>query len=379
MKTLVEYDLRCYTDLMTVSKQTGLWSSGRITLITFLVLLIIVALIFGYMIFSYLLALLAGAMLALLAYPVLKKLTTIGVYPKIAGIFLTAGIMMLAVIPISFFVILAIKQSISIAEYLAGNEYFSSDSILNKISNFEFFDSFFNRPIDARKHIHEWVQEIGKATAVTIFGIAAFVPYIVLQLVLILVSFFYFLIDGPRFISWINDRIPLDPDVRSKIVSTFANTTISVIWATFAAATVQSAIMFVAFLVLWVPAIFLATAATFILAWIPIVGSTPVWLLGAIYLYSQGSFFKAVVMILFGIVTGISDNFVRPLVLKGRANMHPLISLVAIFGGIGIFGILGVFIGPLIAAVLISLLQIWPLIAERFGYRLKRSERTARH
>jgi predicted PurR-regulated permease PerM len=47
--------------------------------------------------------------------------------------------------------------------------------------------------------------------------------------------------------------------------------------------------------------------------------------------------------------------------------MHPLVSLVAIFGGIEMFGIMGIFLGPILAAVLISLLQLWPEIGHRFG------------
>jgi predicted PurR-regulated permease PerM len=48
-------------------------------------------------------------------------------------------------------------------------------------------------------------------------------------------------------------------------------------------------------------------------------------------------------------------------------KMHPLVSLVAIFGGIEMFGILGIFLGPILAAVLIALLQLWPEVGQRFG------------
>ena len=47
--------------------------------------------------------------------------------------------------------------------------------------------------------------------------------------------------------------------------------------------------------------------------------------------------------------------------------MHPLVSLVTIFGGIEMFGIIGIFLGPILAAVLLALLQLWPAIGQRFG------------
>jgi predicted PurR-regulated permease PerM len=97
------------------------------------------------------------------------------------------------------------------------------------------------------------------------------------------------------------------------------------------------------------------------------IGSAPVWLAGALYLYLKGSVVKCVMMVGFGLITGVVDNFVRPLVLKGRGGMHPLVSLIAIFGGIQIFGIAGVFLGPIVVAVTIALLQTWPTVAQRFG------------
>ena len=116
-----------------------------------------------------------------------------------------------------------------------------------------------------------------------------------------------------------------------------------------------------------VRAAFLAAAATFILAWIPLVGCSPVWLAGAIYLYAQDALLKAILMVICGLIAGLVDNFVRPLILQGRSKMHPLVSLVAIFGGMEMFGIMGIFLGPILAAVLIALLQLWPEVGQRFG------------
>jgi predicted PurR-regulated permease PerM len=72
-------------------------------------------------------------------------------------------------------------------------------------------------------------------------------------------------------------------------------------------------------------------------------------------------------MIAAGLFTGVIDNVVRTIVLKGRSNMHTLVTLVASFGGIGLFGIMGVFIGPVLASIGIALLQAWPDIGRRFG------------
>ena len=114
------------------------------------------------------------------------------------------------------------------------------------------------------------------------------------------------------------------------------------------------------FLILNVPGAFLAGGLTFIFAWIPVLGTLPASLAGTLYLYAQGETVKMFLMLGLALAAGLVDNVVRPLVLKGRADMHPLVGLVAIIGGIEMFGILGVFIGPIMAAMLLSLLRILP-------------------
>lgn len=70
-------------------------------------------------------------------------------------------------------------------------------------------------------------------------------------------------------------------------------------------------------------------------------------------------------MIVIGIIVGLIDNVVRIYILKGpkgTKGLHPLISLVAVLGGIQVFGFFGVLIGPVIVTLLISMLEVWPSV-----------------
>jgi predicted PurR-regulated permease PerM len=79
-------------------------------------------------------------------------------------------------------------------------------------------------------------------------------------------------------------------------------------------------------------------------------------------------------MIVIGLLVGVSDNIVRSFVLQGRDEMHPLVSLVAMFGGIAMFGIVGVFIGPILAAIVIAVLDTWPSVAAQYGITVGTNE-----
>ena len=338
----------------------------RTTLVVFLVLLIAVMVINVLIVLPYVLAVTMGGILAVLAQPVFQWLTGHHVNPRVAAAVVVLGVVLVIIAPLAFFVTKAIQQGIAIGQGLAEGG-FSLRSLLDHVSGWAPIETMIGSPEAFENQARRWMQSAGTGATTTILGLAAHLPTIVLQLALASIACFFLLVDGHSFLSWMTDKIPIAADVRVQVVQSFQETAISVIWATLAAAAAQSAVMLLSYLTLGVPAAFLAAGATFIFAWIPLVGCSPVWLAGAIYLYSQDAMLKAILMVIFGLITGLVDNFVRPMILKGRSNMHPLISLVAIFGGMEMFGIMGIFLGPILAAVLISLLQIWPEVGYRFG------------
>jgi len=240
-------------------------------------------------------------------------------------------------------------------------------ALLDHVSGWTPIETLIGSPDAVETQARRWMQSVGVSATATIVGLAAHLPNLLLQLALASIACFFLLVDGPRLRGWLTDKIPLAADVRGQVVQSFQATAISVIWATLAAAAAQSGVMLLSYLILGVPAAFLAAGATFLFAWIPLVGSSPVWLAGAIYLYTQEALLHAICMVVVGLLTGLVDNIVRSLILQGRSKMHPLVSLVAIFGGIEMFGILGIFLGPILAAVLMTLLQLWPAVGQRFG------------
>jgi predicted PurR-regulated permease PerM len=338
----------------------------RTTLVAFLVLLIAVMVLTVLMVLPYVLAVTMGVILAVLAQPVFQWLTGHHVPPRVAAAVVVLGVVLVIIAPLSFFVTKAIQQGIAIGQGLAEGGV-SLRSLLDHVSGWAPIETVIGSPEAFENQARRWMQSVGTGATATIVGLAAHLPNIVLQLALASIAGFFLLVDGHRLLCWMTDKLPIAADVRVQVVQSFQETAISVIWATIAAAAAQSVVMLLSYLLLGAPAAFLAAGATFLFAWIPLVGCSPVWLVGAIYLYAQDALLKALLMVVCGLMAGLVDNFVRPLILQGRSKMHPLVSLVAIFGGIEMFGIIGIFLGPILAAVLIALLQIWPEVGHRFG------------
>ena len=338
----------------------------RTTLVAFLVLLMAVMAITVLMILPYVLAVTMGGILAVLAQPVFRWLKGYHVPPRVAAALVVLGVVLVLIAPLAFLVTKAIQQGIAIGQGLAEGG-FSVRSLLDHVSRWAPIETAIGSPDAFETQARRWIQSAGTSATATILGLAAHLPNIVLQMALASIACFFLLVDGHRFLGWMPDKIPIAADVRVQVVQSFQETAISAIWATLAAAAAQSAVMLLSYLALGVPAASLAAGATFLFAWIPLVGSSPVWLAGAIYLYAQDAILQAILMVVCGLMAGIVDNVVRAMILQGRSKMHPLVSLVAIFGGIERFGIMGIFLGPILAAVLIALLQLWPTVGQRFG------------
>jgi predicted PurR-regulated permease PerM len=339
----------------------------RTDLVVFLSLLLILSAGLMVLVAPFFLSIFTGALLALLSYPAYDALRKTRLKSKMSALLVTLGVLVLVVAPISVFVFLTIKQAIAIGHGLGSDGTQTFRAFLDRVGQWGPIKTLIGEPEAVERQARVWIQSLGKGASATILSVVSNVPGLLLQAVLASIACFFLLLDGKRFVAWIRDRVPLSQDVRERVTLSFKNTAMSTVWATLAAAAAQAAVMLSAFLILGVPAASLAAGATFIFAWIPILGSTPVWLAGAGYLYLQDDIPKTVLMLGFGMIAGVVDNFVRPLVLKGRGNMHPLVSLVAIFGGVGMFGILGVFVGPILAAVVISLLEVWPEVGRRSG------------
>jgi predicted PurR-regulated permease PerM len=98
------------------------------------------------------------------------------------------------------------------------------------------------------------------------------------------------------------------------------------------------------------------------LSFIPILGAFLVYIPAGLILIFAGSYIKGILIIGIGIVVVSQiDNVLRPLLVSGRTGMHTMLLFVSIMGGIHLFGLLGIVLGPFIAAVFVSMFDIFRL------------------
>jgi predicted PurR-regulated permease PerM len=98
----------------------------------------------------------------------------------------------------------------------------------------------------------------------------------------------------------------------------------------------------------------------FLLSLVPLAGTALVWVPWTIYLLATGSVARATIFLVLQLIfVGGADNILRPLLMEGKMNIHTLVVFFSILGGISYFGILGIFIGPLVFALAIAFMEFY--------------------
>jgi predicted PurR-regulated permease PerM len=97
-----------------------------------------------------------------------------------------------------------------------------------------------------------------------------------------------------------------------------------------------------------------------LLAIVPVFGAFVVWIPAAAFLALDGHWARAAILTVWGgVVIGWIDNILYPMLVGNRLRLHTVAAFVAVVGGLTVFGVSGVVLGPLIVATTLTLLQIW--------------------
>ena len=176
----------------------------------------------------------------------------------------------------------------------------------------------------------------------------------------------YFLqMDGDKLIRKILYYLPLNGDDESLMLNKFTSVTRATVKGTMMIGLLQGVLAGVAFAVAGIDnAVFWGTIMA-VLSVIPSVGSALVWLPASIILILQGSVGSGVGLLVFcGLIVGSLDNVLRPILVGKDTKMHELMIFFGTLGGIFMFGIAGIFIGPLIASLFVT---VWELYGIAFS------------
>ncbi|ODA67831.1 putative inner membrane protein [Methyloligella halotolerans] len=217
--------------------------------------------------------------------------------------------------------------------------------------------------------ILDWVEQINFSAAFDAFASwmtdasASFVTGSVMGAISLVLTFyllFYFLRDRAVALDYLRGISPLTPPQTEALFRRIKDIIFATLYGTLTVAIVQGALGGLAFWWLGLPAPLLWGTVMGLFALVPVLGAFVVWIPAAAFLALEGSWEKALVLIVWGsIVVGGIDNLLYPMLVGRRLQLHTVPAFIAILGGLFFFGASGLLLGPMVVAVTIFLFEIW--------------------
>lgn len=177
---------------------------------------------------------------------------------------------------------------------------------------------------------------------------------------------YYLLKDGSGLVDYAKSILPINAEDQTKLIRRFNEVTYAVVYGNVIVAIVQGILTSIGFFIFGVPSPILWGVVAIFASLIPFLGTYVVWLPAAVLLmiegYSSGngtSFLLAIGLFFYGllIISGV-DNVLKPRIIGGRAKLHPALVLLGVIGGLSVFGIIGIIIGPVVIALTKTTIQM---------------------
>lgn len=327
-----------------------------------------------YYIFSFFFASLAwAALLALMFYPIYWRLVRLaGGREGLVAFAVTTGIILMVIVPGVFLTGLVARESVAAVQKISA--IVQSGAIYEWLARLR--DDL---PPEVWERVGPLIEanrsELGSFLLAATRSVSAFLvsqaPAAAANVVAFVVDFFFttfalffFLRDGERMVRGFRDLIPMEPRHKEAILRRLYDTLSAVVQGTLLTAAVQGILAGIGIWFVGVPFAVLLGCATAFFSLLPM-GGPVVWLGVVVYLLFQQSYGAAIGLFLWGaLVVSTADNVIRPLVISGRTRLPTLFLFFGILGGLQAYGLLGVFLGPALIAILMTFLNIY---REQYG------------
>lgn len=304
------------------------------------------------MVSSFLSYLLTGILLAFITYPLFQRIE-----PKLGSQIAASVVILLtifaAILP---FTILIGAVGGDAAELVSNIDTDGSEAV-QKIENL--IKEYTGEEISIEQRARSLIGDVASLLPSGLSSAISIISSVSIGVSIMLFLQFYALKDGKNLVDWTMDFNFMNDERQEMLYRSTANSVWAVVKGHVLVAMAQGLIAGLGLYIVGIPNVLFWTFMMVLLGFIPMIGSAFVWAPAAIYLALNGSVTPAVFLIIYGIVVvGGTDNFLRPLVVDDSADIHPFFILVGLIGGVGLFGPVGIFLGPVIFGVLKNLLNM---------------------
>jgi len=312
-----------------------------------------------------------GGVFAILFWPALETLEERRVPQRVAAAALTLSFSLLVILPVTILVIFSARSGFELFKQLQakwqvvpplapGEDWTAALAHQPWLERgLERVEDYF--PIEGTELLSTAADAVklgGMKIGEALGSFVGKIPGMVLAIVVVILSLYFFLVDGRKLVLFARRNSFFDVRQTDQLLEGLAQMARSVVFASVLSGLVQTIVMALGLALTRFPNGGLVAFLVFLTSFLPLVGSAPITLAVALMGWIQQGSSVGLILGVAAVLTSVSDNIVRPWVLKGGANLHPLMGFIAAFGGLQLFGLSGLFLGPIVAGLFMALLRL---------------------
>ena len=336
---------------------------------TFLLILAIgISLVFFFMVRRFLVAVLMAAIFSGMSQPVFRRLVKLfRGNRKLASVSTILLVLLLIILPLAGFLTIVASQAVSVTSSVrpwVEQQIQEPDQIDRLLERIPFLGQLAPYTDQIAMKIGEWAGNVGNFLISNVAQFTAGTVAFFLHMFIMLYAMFFFLLDGRAMLDKILYYVPLAPKEEEQMVARFVSVTRATIKGSLIIGIVQGALAGLGLYFAGIGGAAFWGTVMAVLSIIPGVGTALVWVPAAIYLFATGHTTAAILLSVWCIaIVGTVDNVLRPWLVGRDTKMSDLLILLSTLGGLLMFGALGIVIGPIVAALFVT---VWELYGVAF-------------
>ena len=343
----------------------------RTNKIVVLLLVLLISALFLSMIRQFLMAIFMAGIFSALSQPVYQRLVRFfGGRRAPASLTTLLLIVIVVLIPLAVLVGIVTAQAITVSQSVqpAVERFLSEPTVFSAyLDRIPYFDQILVYKETILRKAGEFVGSLSRYLIRNLGSGALGTVNFLFMFFIMLYTMFFFLMDGSKLLSRILYYLPLQNDEESQLLDRFTSVTRATIKGTIVICILQGGLAGLGFFVVGIKGAAFWGTVMGVLSIIPGIGTGLVWIPAVIILVAMGHYAKGIGLALFcSLVVGSIDNLVRPALVGKDTQMHDLFILFGTLGGIALFGVVGIIIGPLVAALFVTMWEIYGAVFKDF-------------
>ncbi len=220
-------------------------------------------------------------------------------------------------------------------------------------------------PADLATAVRQSAERMAEYLAAQVGTVVRDAVLFLFELFVTLFALFYLFRDGGTIMAGVRRVLPFEESHREKMIAEARDLIFASVTTSLIIAAIQGLLGGTGFAIVGLSApVFWGVAMAFC-SLLPVVGSALIWVPAAVWLAASGHWGRGVaVLAICGGLTSLVDNFLRPVLISGRARLSGLLVFISVLGGISVFGMLGLVLGPIVVATAVGILDVYTESAE---------------